>query len=134
MCKHIEHNHSNTFTTTLSTALRHMLISSSFADTFQGDALQNELQLLMGDGYACLFIITAEGQFIGASFQAFMIQGKAISFKQQQLDLITFSVEEDKHSTAQRIVVHLSSNDTTKAVKPFTHVRSARVQVIAAGS
>src|SRR5690349_18028845 len=45
-----------------------------------------------------------------------------------------FLIEEDKHRTAQRIVVHLSGDDTTEAVKTITHVRSARVQVIAAGS
>ena len=43
-------------------------------------------------------------------------------------------IEEDKYRPAQRIVVHLSGNDTTETIKAFAHVCSARVQVIAAGS
>ncbi len=83
----------------LSTVYGQVLISFSPADTLQRDALQYKVQVLAADVHTVIFAI-ANRQFIGALFQTFMVQGKAIPFKQQQLNMVMFFVEEDKHRPA----------------------------------
>ena len=83
----------------LSTVYGQVLISFSPADTLQRDALQYEVQLLAADVHTVIPVI-AYRQLIGSFFQTLMVQGKAVPFKQQQLYMVMFFVEEDKHRAA----------------------------------
>ena len=83
----------------LSTVYGQVLISFSVPHALQRYPLQYKVQVLAADLHTVIFAI-ANRQFIGAFFQTFMVQGKAVPFKQQQLYLVVLFVEEDKHRPA----------------------------------
>lgn len=111
-------------------SLTRSFIAFSIPDFFKGNALQNKLQLL--GTHSNRRRGTTEGKFKGSFLKSFVIDRKAIALPQQQLEFIALSVDENENSTVQHIHLQMRSNQATQAVKAFTHVGGAAIQIVLA--
>ena len=99
------------------------------SDLFEGDTLQNELELSGIDWHTGRMRENLR-ELEGAFLEPFVIDSKTISFPKQQLNLCAAAIHKNKYCATQGIQRHTVLDHSAQAIKTFTHIRMSAVQII----
>lgn len=112
-----------------STGMGGLLISFTVTDRLQRDALQNKMQLI-GSKLKALRIQVKGRHFKGALLQSAVKDRKPALLIHQQLQVRTWTVDEDERIALRNLPAQFIGNNAAKLVKAFAHVRLFAVKMI----
>lgn len=85
----------------------------------------------MRKGKAHIFVITT-GQLIGAFLQSLVVDGKTVSFKEKQFNLVTFAVDKNEDVARKYIVLHEGSDHAAQGIEMSSHIGHPGIEKITA--